>query len=84
METRPPCSQTDGVGMELILCSACRACIKSSGQSLAPWKPGRVEQSCNPGAGEVDVRGSGVQGHSQLYTENEDSQGYLRPCLKYK
>ena len=41
-----------------------------------------MERVCNPRTGEVETRGSEVQGHSRLLSEFEANLGYLRPYLK--
>ena len=39
----------------------------------------------NPSTQEAEAGGSGVQGQPGLYSEFQDSQGYImRPCLKKK
>lgn len=43
--------------------------LKEKVQSLAPHKPRIVEQACNPGAQEVEVGGSEVQGQPTLYSQ---------------
>lgn len=62
--------------------SACLICMKFWASSQHHIK--RVVSIWNPGSGEVQARGSEVQGWSQLHGELEVSLGYTRHCLGHR
>ena len=59
------------------------ACLLSTKLTLNPRQ--HIEPSgvhtCNRSIRDVDIGGSGVQGHSQLHSEFKVSLGYMKPCI---
>ena len=57
-------------------------CEEALGSIWVPHRLGVEAHPCNSSTQKIEVRGSEVQGHSQLRGEFEANLGYMRPCLK--